>query len=159
MDKFPPLNLLKPGNKMEKDNTEELQSLAQKLQETLRALGAKVTVTEVSQGPTVTRYGLVLEPGVKICKINSLREEIKLCLGVADIRIDTPIPGKSVIGIEVPNKDNTMITLRELFESRKYRNADSKLAFTVGKDIEGQIIVADLDEMSHILIAGSIKSG
>lgn len=118
-----------------------------------------VTVTNVSCGPTVTRYELQPEQGVKVSRIVSLADDIKLNLAAADIRIEAPIPGKAAVGIEVPNKTNSSVLLRSLLESPAFRRFPSKLAFAVGKDIAGQPVISDIAKMPHLLIAGATGSG
>ena len=157
---FPPLSLLKRAeNKNGLDAARELKNTAAKLQQTLATFGVKVTITDISQGPAVTRYELQPEQGVKVSKIVGLSDDIKLNLAATDIRIEAPIPGKAAIGIEVPNKENTVVGLRELLESKTFREFPSKLAFAVGKDIAGKVVVSDIAKMPHMLIAGSTGSG
>ena len=157
---FPPLSLLqKPGSKNTGDGVKELKNTAAKLQQTLATFGVKVMITDISQGPSVTRYELQPEQGVKVSKILGLADDIKLNLAAMDIRIEAPIPGKAAIGIEVPNKENTMVALRELMESKEFRDFPSKLSFAVGKDIGGKVVVSDIAKMPHMLIAGSTGSG
>ena len=157
---FPPLSLLqKPGSKNTGDGVKELKNTAAKLQQTLATFGVKVTITDISQGPSVTRYELQPEQGVKVSKILGLADDIKLNLAAMDIRIEAPIPGKAAIGIEVPNKENTMVALRELMESKEFCDFPSKLSFAVGKDIGGKVVVSDIAKMPHMLIAGSTGSG
>lgn len=138
---------------------QEFKDTAIKLQQTLRNFGVGVTVTNISCGPTVTRYELHPEQGVKVSRILSLADDIKLNLAAADIRIEAPIPGKAAVGIEVPNKVNSIVYLRDLLESPEFKNHKSTLAFAVGKDIGGQVVVADLAKMPHLLIAGQTGSG
>ena len=130
-----------------------------KLQQTLENFGVKVTVTDVSCGPSVTRYELQPEMGVKVSKIVGLADDIKLNLAAADIRIEAPIPGKAAVGIEVPNKENSVVMLRDLLETPEFQNSSSKIAFAAGKDIAGKTVVADLARMPHVLIAGATGSG
>jgi len=156
---FPPLSRLQKGATDSKDNSMELKKTALRLQETLHTFGVNVTITDISQGPSVTRYELQPEQGVKVSKIVGLADDIKLNLAATDIRIEAPIPGKAAIGIEVPNKENMMVALRDLLESKQFQDFDSKLAFAVGKDIAGQTVVADIAKMPHMLIAGSTGSG
>ena len=157
---FPPINLLKPGTGSSKgSSTNELRETAMHLQNTLKTFGVNVTVTDISQGPSVTRYELQPEPGVKVSRIVNLADDIKLNLAAADIRIEAPIPGKSAVGIEVPNKENSAVAFRELIESKAYKDFQSNLAFAVGKDISGQVVVADIAKMPHMLIAGATGSG
>ncbi len=157
---FPPLDLLKKGDKKGSgDTAAQLRETAMRLQQTLQTFGVKVTVTDISQGPTVTRYELQPEPGVKVSKIVNLADDIKLNLAATDIRIEAPIPGKAAVGIEVPNKENAMVALRDLLESKNFKEFSSNLAFAVGKDIAGKTVVTDIAKMPHMLIAGSTGSG
>ena len=157
---FPPMELLKKGNrKSSGDSDEHLRKTAMKLQNTLHNFGVDVTVTNVSCGPTVTRYELQPEQGVKVSKIVSLTDDIKLNLAAADIRIEAPIPGKAAVGIEVPNATNSAVMLRDLLETKEFREFPSELAFAVGKDIGGKTVVADIGKMPHLLIAGATGSG
>ena len=156
---FPPLSRLQKGNAATGDSTRELKETAMRLQQTLNTFGVKVTITDISQGPSVTRYELQPEQGVKVSKIVGLSDDIKLNLAATDIRIEAPIPGKAAIGIEVPNKENMMVALRDLFESKEFKEFPSNLAFAVGKDIAGKTVVADIAKMPHMLIAGATGSG
>ncbi len=156
---FPPLELLakpKPGKGA---NERELKETAMKLQRTLESFGVRVSVTNISCGPAVTQYELQPEQGVKVSQITKLSDDIKLNLAAADIRIEAPIPGKAAVGIEVPNKENSAVMLRELLESDEFKKHKSKLAFAVGKNISGQIVVSDIAKMPHMLIAGATGSG
>ncbi len=158
--RFPPINLLAKGSRKNNGNTDrELKETALRLQQTLSTFGVKVTVTDISQGPSVTRYELQPEQGVKVSKIVGLADDIKLNLAATDIRIEAPIPGKAAVGIEVPNKENTAVAFRDLVESKEFKDFPSKLAFAVGKDIGGQIVVTDIAKMPHMLIAGATGSG
>ncbi len=156
---FPPLSRLAKGTGGTGDSPEVLKETAMRLQQTLNLFGVKVTITDISQGPAVTRYELLPEPGTKVSKILSLQDDIKLNLAATDVRIEAPIPGKSAIGIEVPNKENSAVALRDLFENKKFKEFPSNIAFAVGKDIAGETIVADIGKMPHVLIAGSTGSG
>jgi len=157
---FPPLRLLTPPKGgTNKNSAALLRETAAKLQQILKDFGVNVTVTDVSCGPTVTRYELQPDHGVKVSKILALADDIKLNLAVADIRIEAPIPGKAAIGIEVPNKENSVVTLRELLASEEFDNHPSNLAFAVGKDIGGKTIITDIAKMPHLLIAGATGSG
>ena len=156
---FPPLSRLQKGSGNGNDNTKELKETAMRLQQTLNTFGVKVIVTDISQGPSVTRYELQPEQGVKVSKIISLTDDIKLNLAATDIRIEAPIPGKAAIGIEVPNKETIGVALRDLFESKDFREFPSNIAFAVGKDITGHTIVTDIAKMPHMLIAGATGSG
>lgn len=156
---FPPIDLLTKPKGTKGVSERELQDTAMKLQSTLDSFGVRVTVTNVSCGPAVTRYELQPEQGVKVSKITSLADDIKLNLAAADVRIEAPIPGKAAVGIEVPNKENSTVLLRELLESSEFNGHGSNVAFAVGKDIGGQTVVTDIAKMPHLLIAGATGSG
>lgn len=157
--KFPPVSLLKRNPGAASGGKSEYRVTAQRLQETLLTFGVKVTITDISCGPTVTRYELQPEQGVKVSKIVSLSDDIKLNLAAADIRIEAPIPGKAAIGIEVPNKEAGSVYFRELVESKEFKESQSAISFGVGKDIAGKTIIADIAKMPHMLIAGATGSG
>lgn len=159
--RFPDLSLLTKGSNQISDEkqAEENKKVAEKLETTLRNFGVGVKVTEVTSGPTVTRYELLPDQGVKVSRIVGLADDIKLSLAAADIRIEAPIPGKSAVGIEVPNKENATVMLRDLLESENFQKHKSHIAFAVGKDIGGQTIVTDIAKMPHALIAGATGSG
>lgn len=157
---FPPISLLNKGNpNATGDSRQHLQEMSNKLQLTLDTFGVNARVTNVTCGPSVTRYEIEPEMGVKVSKIVSLADDIKLNLAVADIRMEAPIPGKAAIGIEVPNKDNVTVAFRDLIESAEFKNHKSKISFAAGKDIGGNIILADIAKMPHLLIAGATGSG
>lgn len=160
---FPPVNLLAyPKSRSSKGaaaTERNIKETAMKLQNTLESFGVHVTITNVSCGPAVTRYELQPEQGVKVSSITRLADDIKLNLAAADIRIEAPIPGKAAVGIEVPNKENSMVSFRELIESRDFTGHASNIAFAVGKDIGGQIVITDIAKMPHLLIAGATGSG
>ena len=157
---YPPLRLLTaPRAGTNRNSAVQLRETAAKLQQILKDFGVSVTVTDVSCGPTVTRYELQPDHGVKVSKILALADDIKLNLAVADIRIEAPIPGKAAIGIEVPNKENSTVTLRELIASDEFNEHSSNLAFAVGKDIGGKTVITDIAKMPHLLIAGATGSG
>ncbi len=158
--KFPPMDLLHKSKRSGNGNSStELKETALRLQQTLKNFGVNVTITDISQGPSVTRYELQPEQGVKVSKIVGLADDIKLNLAATDIRIEAPIPGKAAVGIEVPNKENMAVSLRDLLETNEFREFGSKLAFAVGKDIGGKTVVTDIAKMPHMLIAGSTGSG
>lgn len=156
---FPPVSLLKPPGNKQGDSKQHLQETAQKLQQTLKNFGVNVTITNISCGPSVTRYEIQPEMGVKVSKIVNLADDIKLNLAAADIRIEAPIPGKAAVGIEVPNKETLMVSFRELVDSPEFKNHPSNISFCVGKDIGGNVTVADIAKMPHLLIAGATGSG
>lgn len=157
---FPPINMLNKPVKGKGGNTDkELRDTAVKLQTTLHNFGVDVTVTNVSCGPSVTRYELMPQQGVKVSRIVNLADDIKLNLAAADIRIEAPIPGKSAVGIEVPNRENSAVMLRELLETDDFKKHSSNLCFAAGKDIAGKVVVTDIAKMPHLLIAGATGSG
>jgi len=157
---FPPIDLLtKPKADVKGMSDKDLKETAIKLQKTLESFGVRVTITNVSCGPAVTRYELQPEQGVKVSRITGLADDIKLNLAAADVRIEAPIPGKAAVGIEVPNKETTMVMFRELIENKDFKNHPSDIAFGVGKDIGGQTVVTDIAKMPHLLIAGATGSG
>lgn len=134
-------------------------SNAKKLVQTLKSFGVSATVSEVHRGPAVTRYEVQPATGVKVSRIVSLTDDLALALAAKDIRIEAPIPGKSAIGIEVPNEEVAVVTLREVLESSPYQDAPGKLTVALGRDISGEPIVADLTRMPHLLVAGATGSG
>ncbi len=159
---FPSTDLLTPGSTSGKGREEiarSMQETADKLKRTLQDFGVGVTITNISRGPSVTRYELQPEQGVKVSKIVNLADDIKLNLAAEDIRIEAPIPGKAAIGIEVPNKEKQMVAFRDLLESDEFTKAKSKTVFAAGKDIAGKTVVADIEKMPHLLIAGQTGSG
>ena len=157
---FPPVTLLIKEQQTQSSGYEQyLKETALKLQQTLESFGVNVTITDISCGPSVTRYEMFPEQGTKVSKILSLTDDIKLNLAASDIRIEAPIPGKAAIGIEIPNKHNQTVHFRDLIESSTFKNFKSRLAFAVGKDIGGNTVVTDLAKMPHLLIAGATGSG
>lgn len=156
---FPPIELLAKPKIARGANERELKETAAKLQSTLESFGVRVSIPNITCGPSVTQYELLPEQGVKVSQITKLADDIKLNLAAADIRIEAPIPGKAAVGIEVPNKESSPVILRELLESDEFKKHKSNLAFTVGKDISGQNIVSDIGKMPHMLIAGATGSG
>lgn len=156
---LPPLELLSKGKPESGDSKQEIRDTAYKLQETLAIFGVEATVTDISQGPTVTRFELQPKLGVKVSRIKNLSDDIKLNLAASEIRIEAPIPGKAAIGIEVPNKKTQPVLLRDLLESPEFKNFNSDLAFAVGKDITGKTIVYNIGSFPHLLIAGATGAG
>ena len=157
---FPPVTLLIKEQQTQSSGYEQyLKETALKLQQTLESFGVNVTITDISCGPSVTRYEMLPEQGTKVSKIISLTDDIKLNLAASDIRIEAPIPGKAAIGIEIPNKHNQTVHFRDLIESSTFEKFKSRLAFAVGKDIGGKTVVTDLAKMPHLLIAGATGSG
>lgn len=157
---FPPLSLLKENKRPAGATSEkELHATAENLVDVLRSFGVETRVLDISRGPTVTRYELQPSAGVKISKITGLADDIALNLATAGVRIEAPIPNKAAVGIEVPNKANAMVGVREIIESPEFQNAKSKLTVAMGRDIAGKAVVADIAKMPHGLIAGSTGSG
>ncbi|URZ16249.1 DNA translocase SpoIIIE [Clostridium felsineum DSM 794] len=158
---YPPISLLNVNetSKLKKSDKKELLASAEKLTETLNSFGVDAKVVQVSKGPSVTRYELQPSAGVKVSKIINLSDDIALNLAASGVRIEAPIPGKSAIGIEVPNKELTAVFLSEVIQSEIFANSKSNLAFALGKDISGNCVVTDLTKMPHLLIAGATGSG
>ncbi|WP_024614737.1 DNA translocase FtsK [Clostridium sp. Ade.TY] len=158
---YPGFELLKINNatNLNNDDKQELMESADKLESTLESFGVDANVTRVTKGPSVTRFELQPSPGVKVSKIVNLSDDIALGLAATGVRIEAPIPGKAAVGIEVPNREQTPVFLREVLESDEFLNTDKKLAFSLGKDIGGKCVVGDLSKMPHTLIAGATGSG
>ncbi len=157
---LPPSSLLRqtPSN----DQSAEYDSIhanAQKLERTFLSFGVKAKVTQVHLGPAVTKYEVLPDTGVKVSRIVSLADDIALALAASDIRIEAPIPGKSAVGIEVPNKAVAIVSLREVIDSKENNRPDSKLSIVLGRDVTGQAMMAELNKMPHVLVAGSTGSG
>jgi DNA segregation ATPase FtsK/SpoIIIE, S-DNA-T family len=145
--------------KMNRDDKKDLLNNASRLEDTLSSFGVEAKVIQVTKGPSVTRYELQPHSGVKVSKIVNLSDDIALGLAARGVRIEAPIPGKSAVGIEVPNKELTPVYLREVIESDEFINSKKNLAFCLGKDIAGNCVVSDLSKMPHMLIAGATGSG
>ena len=156
---FPPLDLMKYSAKKGTMTRAELQETADKLAQVFQTFGVNVHITNVTHGPSVTRYELTPEMGVKVSKITGLQDDIMLNLAASDIRIEAPIPGKAAVGIEVPNKVAAGVSLREMLETPEFQNHPSPIAYAVGRDIAGKVIVSDIAKMPHLLIAGATGSG
>jgi len=157
---FPPITLLEEGKSNSDKNSErQLLATAEKLRRTLYSFGVSAKVENVSVGPAITRYELAPAEGVRVSKIANLSDDIALSLEAETIRIEAPIPGKHTVGIEVPNKEKNMVPLRDIIESDEFINSKSKLAFALGKDVAGEIVVTDIAKMPHTLIAGATGSG
>ena len=156
--KLPPLSFLARPKKAG-SNQDDLIATAQKLEKVLADFGVKVNVTNASSGPSVTRYELQPEQGVKVSRIVGLVDDIKLNLAVPELRIEAPIPGKAAVGIEVPNKESNPVMFRELLESEEFTSNPSKISFAVGRDIAGNAMIEDIAKMPHLLIAGATGSG
>jgi S-DNA-T family DNA segregation ATPase FtsK/SpoIIIE len=157
----PSVEILNMNNllKLNKEDKRDLISSAGKLEETLNSFGVDAKVVQVTKGPSVTRYEIQPNAGVKVSKIVNLADDIALSLAASGVRIEAPIPGKSAIGIEVPNKDLTPVLLREVIESQEFASQSRNLSFCLGKDIAGNCVVSDLTRMPHMLIAGATGSG
>ncbi len=159
--KLPSIEFLnKPSFGSDLDSEAEMRATAKKLVDILRSFGVETTLIGASRGPSVTRYELSPAPGVKISRITSLADDIALGLASTDVRIEAPIPNKAAVGIEVPNKKSSMVTLREVISSKEYKESQGKLlTVALGKDIAGNIRCTDLAKMPHLLIAGTTGSG
>jgi S-DNA-T family DNA segregation ATPase FtsK/SpoIIIE len=157
---LPPLNLLRPITKPKVHQlNKNIQENTRILEETLENFGVKVRVAEVSQGPAITRYELHPAPGIKVSKIMGLADDIALSMAAQQVRIEAPIPGKSAIGIEIPNQEISLVHLREVLESKDFLESASRLSVAFGKDIAGRPVVGDLTKMPHLLIAGATGMG
>lgn len=156
---LPSLQLLSKPSSAKGSDSLDYKAVARKLEATLESFGVRAKVLEVVRGPAVTRYEIQPDIGVKVSRIVSLTDDIALALAAKDIRMEAPIPGKSAIGIEVPNTEVSMVTMREVMESSAFQDASSKLSITLGRDISGQPIVGNLARMPHLLVAGATGSG
>lgn len=157
---FPPVQLLSAGEKKAiKGGKKAVTDTAAKLQKTLYSFGVSAKVENVSVGPAITRYELKPAEGVRVSKIANLADDIALNLAAESIRIEAPIPGKQAVGIEIPNKENEIVHLRDIIDCPKFTEHKSKLAFALGKDVAGEEIVTDISKMPHVLIAGATGSG
>ena len=156
---FPKIEFLNPPKDGQVFDKKSIQNTAIKLQKTLASFGVEAKVTNVTKGPTVTRYELTPSTGVKVSKIVNLSDDIALNLAAKSIRIEAPIPGKAAVGIEIPNAISESVSLREVIESKEFKNHPSKVAFALGKDAAGDIIIADIAKMPHTLVAGATGSG
>lgn len=158
--KLPPASILKQPQQVDQSNEKKrIQKNAQKLEKTFQSFGVKAKVTQVHLGPAVTKYEVHPDTGVKVSKIVSLTDDLALALAAKDIRMEAPIPGKSAIGIEVPNAEVAMVSFREVVEARQNEKSDSKLLVALGRDITGEAIGAELNKMPHLLVAGATGSG
>ncbi len=158
--RLPPISLLRDAPPVV--NKKAQQELAEKiriLEKTLEEFGIGANVVEIAHGPTVTRYEIQLAPGIKVARITSLADNLAMALAAINVRVEAPIPGKAAIGVEVPNSNKAVVSLKECIESPVFRDAPSKLTFALGKDVAGEIKVADLAAMPHLLIGGATNSG
>lgn len=156
---YPPITLLKEGAPQQKINNDVIIENVKKLEQTLLNFGIEARVVQVTRGPAITRFELQPSPGIKVSRIVSLTDDIALSLAAPSVRIEAPIPGKSVVGIEVPNDKISSVAIREVIDNKRFKNFKSNLAIALGKDIAGNTIVADLAKMPHLLIAGATGSG
>ena len=156
---FPPIDFLTEGKRENKSSKKVITETASKLQKTLYSFGVSAKVENVSVGPTITRYELKPAEGVRVSKIASLSDDIALNLAATSIRIEAPIPGKQAVGIEIPNKENQIVTLREVIDSPEFKSSNSKVSIALGEDVSGERVIADIAKMPHLLIAGSTGSG
>ncbi len=158
--RFPPVSMLELSKEpAAADVTEELQSNGRMLVEALKSFGVQTKIVDICRGPTVTRYELQPAPGVKISKITNLSDDIAMNLAATGVRIEAPIPGKAAVGVEVPNRRTSTVRMRDLIESSQFQTAKSRLTVALGRDIAGEVTVADLAKMPHLLIAGTTGSG
>jgi len=158
--KLPPIDLLKaPKHNSQQADKKNIYENARKLEKTFQSFGVKAKVTQVHLGPAVTKYEVYPDVGVKVSKIVNLSDDLALALAAKDIRIEAPIPGKSAVGIEVPNSEIAMVSLREVLESKANDRPDAKLLIGLGRDISGDAVLAELNKMPHLLVAGSTGSG
>ncbi|OAT86685.1 DNA translocase FtsK [Desulfotomaculum copahuensis] len=157
---LPPLTILaRPSRPKSARVTKDITENVRVLEETLESFGVRAKVTQVSRGPTITRYEIQPPPGIKVSRIVGLADDIALAMAAPDVRIEAPIPGKAAVGIEVPNREIAMVHLRELLETPEFMEAPSRLTVALGKDIAGNPVLADLARMPHLLIAGATGSG
>ena len=158
---IPNLGLLTKPRQVKQHGKEyrDMQSNARKLEQTLESFGVQARVMQIHRGPTVTRYEVQPAVGVKVSKIVNLSDDIALALAAKDIRMEAPIPGKSAIGIEVPNSEVAVVSLREVLESPFYQESEGNLHVALGRDISGEPIIANLAKMPHLLVAGATGSG
>ena len=156
---FPPMSLMERGSNKSKGGKKTVTETASKLQKTLYNFGVSAKVEKVSVGPSITRYELKPADGVRVSKIANLADDIALNLAAESIRIEAPIPGKQAVGIEIPNRENEIVHLRDILESDAFEDAESKLTMALGKDVAGEAVVTDIAKMPHVLIAGSTGSG
>ncbi len=157
--KIPSTTLLDPLPQQSRGDKEDLKKDGEKLIETLNNFNIPCNILQINKGPTITRYEIQPAPGIKVSRITGLSNDIALALATSDIRMEAPIPGKSAIGIEVPNRNKTSVYLRSLIESKEYKAVETNIPFALGKDIAGKNIIASIDKMPHLLIAGATGSG
>ena len=156
---FPSLDLLNPPVTKKKSKKDDVIKKAKIIEETLKNFGVKAKIIEVNVGPSITRFELQLDPGVKVNKFVNLSNDLALSLATSDIRIEAPIPGKAAVGIEVPNDISEIVGLREIIETPQFTKSKSPLTFALGKTLSGENVIGDIGKMPHVLIAGSTGSG
>jgi S-DNA-T family DNA segregation ATPase FtsK/SpoIIIE len=156
---LPPVDLLKIGSPTQKETKEDLEIYAQVIEETLSEFDIEGEVVQINQGPRVTMFEVQLAPGIQVQKIFKIQDNIAMNLKTTTIRVVAPLPNKSTVGIEVPNREISIVYLREIIESREFQRSPSKLTLAIGKDIMGRPVVTDLKLMPHLLIAGATGSG
>ena len=156
---FPGLELLNSREKNPKKDSSSKMKNSKTLESTLLNFGVDAKVKSISQGPTITRYELEPRPGTKVSKVTNLTEDLALALAAQTIRIEAPIPGKSLIGIEIPNDTSEVVSFKDIIESKAFNTSNVDIAFGVGMDIGGNVIVADIARMPHMLVAGATGSG
>ena len=157
--KLPPLDLLKAGTQAQQETEEDLERYAQVIEETLLEFSIEGEVVEISQGPRVTMYEVQLAPGIPIQKVHSIQDNIAMNLKTTNIRVVAPLPNKSTVGIEVPNREISIVSLREVLSSKEFQKSPSKLTIAIGKNIMGKPVITDMKLLPHILIAGATGSG
>ncbi|MCM8821135.1 MAG: DNA translocase FtsK [Candidatus Omnitrophica bacterium] len=157
--KLPPLDILNAGTPAQQETEEDLERYAQVIEETLLEFGIEGEVVEISQGPRVTMYEVQLAPGIPIQKVHSIQDNIAMNLKTTSIRVVAPLPNKSTVGIEVPNREISIVSLREVLSSREFQKSPSKLTIAIGKNIMGKPVITDMTILPHILIAGATGSG
>lgn len=157
---MPPFHILNsPEFQEQGEEFKDISNNAKKLESTLESFGVKARVTQIHRGPAVTRFEIQPDVGVKVSRIVNLADDIALSLAAKDIRIEAPIPGKAAIGIEVPNSEIAVVTLKEVLESQAFYESKSKLSLGLGRDISGEPIIGNLSKMPHLLVAGATGSG
>ncbi len=156
---LPPITLLSepppPPARVESELKENIETI----ERTLAEFKVEANVVEICHGPTVARYEIRLAPGIKVNKIVGLADNLAMQLSAIDVRVEAPIPGKAAIGVEVPNRNRSTVVLREVVESKAFRDSQSKLTFALGKDVAGRAVVADLGKMPHMLVGGATNAG
>jgi S-DNA-T family DNA segregation ATPase FtsK/SpoIIIE len=155
---YPPLSMLNPGSGRPAAATQMIEECGERLIDTLRSFGVEATLINVTSGPTVTRFEVLLQRGIKVSKVEGLSPDIALALGAAHVRISA-IPANNSVGIEIPNTARETVTVRDIIGTSNFRDAASRLSFAVGKDIGGECVIGDISKMPHMLIAGTTGSG